>query len=82
MDDRRSAALVREITLLRMVLVHFLARQPQGELAAISESIGREIDEHTLDVERTLMPLRTTVDELLLQAEVVQRRGRVKDRRR
>jgi hypothetical protein len=74
MNDRRYAALLNEVAALRMVLVHFLARQPSVELAAISSSISREHDEHSVDVERALAPSQATIDEMLLQAEVVGRR--------
>ena len=74
MNDDQHATLIKEVMALRMVLVHLLARQTPAELAAISDSISRECDEHSLRVEQTLTPLRATIDEMLLQASVVSRK--------
>jgi hypothetical protein len=74
MNDDQHATLIKEVMALRMVLVHLLARQTPADLAAVSDSISRECDEHSLNVERVLTPLRATVDAMLLQASVVSRK--------
>jgi len=74
MNDGQFAALLQEVIVLRLVLVHLLARQSPEELAALAADIDAkpELTMHP-DVETALIPLRAKVDELLVQSKLVQR---------
>jgi len=78
MNEGQFDAVMNELIAMRMVLVHVLARQTAAERAAISDSVGREMDEHSPNVEKALMPFRRTIDEMFVQAEVVSRRRNVR----
>jgi hypothetical protein len=75
MNEGQHAALVQEVMAMRMVLVHLLGQQSPAVLAAIANSIDSEpgLAMHP-DVETALVPFRGKVDNLLVEATVVQRR--------
>ena len=56
---------------MRLVLVHMLARLPREEIAAISESINRDLaqlDQAGLDAEQAMIPYRAAADDILARA--------------
>ena len=73
MNEGQQAALLQEVMALRLVLVHLLARQPPGDLAAISAGIDAELAKSHPDVATALIPFRATVDELLAEAAALRR---------